>query len=77
MWAARSGQTAERIKKAIGQLEKITADMPAGEAHLMFDYLSDRQMLLERFASFAKENIPAMTALWLHLPWERAGHFDS
>ena len=39
MWAARSGQTAERIKKAIGELEKITADMPAGDAHFKFDYL--------------------------------------
>ncbi len=71
-WGAHSGQSPERIKKAIGELEKITADMPAGAAKVKFDYLSDRQMLLDYFKGFPKENIPAMTKLWLHLPWERA-----
>jgi hypothetical protein len=72
LWAARSGQTSERIKKAIVELEKITADMPAGAAKVKFDYLQARQQLLEGFEGFPKGAVPALTAFWLYLPWERA-----
>ena len=72
LWAARSGQTADRIKKAIGELEKITADMPAGDARVKFDYLCAREMLIEGFKGFPIDRMPAATAFWLYLPWERA-----
>jgi hypothetical protein len=62
-WANRSGQTPERIKNAIRQVEKLTADMPAGEAEIQYRYSWVRKSISE-----GMYNIPFLG--WF--PWERA-----
>ena len=62
-WANRSGQTPERIKNAIRQVEKLTVDMSAGEALIKYRYSWIRKSISE-----GMQNIPILG--WL--PWERA-----
>ncbi|MGD0517130.1 MAG: hypothetical protein ABSA26_06300 [Thermoguttaceae bacterium] len=69
-WANRNGQTPERIKNAIRQIEKLTADMPAGEAQIEYRYISTRNSIREGIY-----NTPIMQNSFFflgRLPWERA-----
>jgi hypothetical protein len=71
IWAARPKQTSERIKKAIAEIEKITADMPVGEARIEFYYLDTRKELTEGFRNHWPY-ISTEDYIWQQIPWERA-----
>jgi hypothetical protein len=71
-WAAQTGQTADKIKKAIAQLEEITADMPAGAQQIKFLYMQTKADLGEGFQSHGKSYMTMANILWLKIPWERA-----
>ena len=69
-WANQSGQTPERIKNAIKQVEKLTADMPTGEAEIQYRYIGSRESICE-----GMYNLPIMQNPFFfleRLPWERA-----
>jgi len=69
-WATRSGQTAERIKNAVVQLEKLTADMPVDDVEIKVDYIRFREALSTNGDNYYKQYQPFI--LWPHFPWERA-----
>ena len=70
LWAAQTGQTADRIKKAIAELEEITADMPAGSQQIKYKYMQTKADLSEGFQSHVY--ITTANILWSKIPWERA-----
>ncbi len=70
LWANRSGQTPERIKNAVRQVEKLTADMPAGDGQIKYRYIGTRKSIRE-----GMHNMPNMQNPFFflgRLPWERA-----
>jgi hypothetical protein len=69
IWANRKGQTPERIKKAIRQIENISADMPAGEDRIEYNYASTMKSIQEGMTSMS---IPPRPPLIDWFPWERA-----
>lgn len=71
-WADQAGQTAEKIKKAIDQLEELTVDMPAGSRQIKFKYMETKEDLTEGFQYHEKSHMSAANILWLKIPWERA-----
>jgi ABC-type transport system involved in multi-copper enzyme maturation permease subunit len=75
-WAARDGQTPQRIKKAIQELGKLAPEITPNEMRVKYEYLLCKRTILEGFknAGWANypEKIPFFSRLWLGLPWERA-----
>ena len=76
-WAARPGQTPERLIAAARQLEEITSGASASD-EIKIAYLRVRRFLDGRPGSVPSivrgsqdEPVPPLTMLWLHLPWER------
>jgi ABC-type transport system involved in multi-copper enzyme maturation permease subunit len=72
-WAARPGQTPERILAAARQIEELTANIPASGG-IRVAYVCLERFLkgdLSAIKAPHKQYVPMATLLWLHLPWER------
>jgi hypothetical protein len=74
-WAARPGQTPERILAAVKQLEQITAGFSPSDP-LKLAYLQVRQFLsgdlnIANQVDGPSGGVPPWTVLWMQLPWER------
>jgi hypothetical protein len=69
-WANRSGQTPERIKNAIRQVEKLTADMPARDGEIKFNYIRMMESIREGLHNtpILQNPVPFLA----RIPWERA-----
>ena len=76
-WAARPGQTPERILAAARQLEKLTSDVPTSDG-IKAAHCRVRRFLLGDAGAINRTEIsnprpvPTFTLFWLRLPWERA-----
>jgi hypothetical protein len=76
-WAARPGQTPERLLAAARQLEKLTAHIPTSDgikaAHCCIRrFLLGDVRAINRTEVNYSQPVPALTLFWLRLPWERA-----
>ncbi|MGA2799157.1 MAG: hypothetical protein ABSE63_16380, partial [Thermoguttaceae bacterium] len=69
-WANRSGQTPERIKNAIRQVEKLTADLPAPDGSIKYRYIENTKSIREGMHNMPIMQSPAF--FLVRLPWERA-----
>jgi len=74
-WAARKGQTPERIIAAARRLEELTSEFPASNG-VKLTHLQLRQFLSCDFNAIHGtrhlETLPLLTSFWSHLPWEHA-----
>ena len=77
-WAARPGQTPQRILAAMHRLEQITSEIPMErwdqEAHVCIRrFLLGDLDAVNRTDVSTPQPVPMLTLLWMRLPWERAG----
>jgi hypothetical protein len=74
-WAARKGQTPERIIAAGRRLEEVASEAASGNG-VKLAYLQLQRLLSGDLRALpASRNgtpLPTLTVLWLRLPWERA-----
>ncbi len=75
LWAARKGQTPERISAAVQRLEQFSSDAAPSNG-VKLAYLELRRFLAGDMAVIRsadlQEPIPWPTLFWSHLGWERA-----
>ena len=76
-WAARPGQTPQRILAAMRRLEQITSEIPIDDG-IKTAHVRIRRFLLgdvdaiNRTGDSNSQPVPMLTLLWMRLPWERA-----
>lgn len=76
-WAARPGQTPERIKEALRQLEQVTSELSMDNA-LKIRYMGLRRLfendpdIVNEFYAIELTRLHQLTTLWLKFPSERA-----
>ena len=70
-WATRPRQTPQRVKNALQQLEKLTADAQLEDRDIKVQYMQFRKVFTNGFDAQI-EKYSLLTFLWQHLPWERA-----
>ena len=79
-WAARPGQTVDRIMDAQRQLRPSTPHwphpLPPGPIERQYAFLhrvlNGGPPVVENASGNSYCSLPTLTAIWLHLPWERA-----
>lgn len=71
-WATRPNQTAERIKNAAGQLEKLTTNVPVDDWEIKLEYIITREIITKGFNNYNKKYLNYDHILWRLFPWERA-----
>jgi hypothetical protein len=76
-WAARRGQTPERVLAAMRRLEQTTSEMPLSDGIKMAHVCIRRFLLgqvdaINRIGNPDFQPVPTLSLLWMRLPWERA-----